>query len=84
MELKQGKDLKEPVFLTAFNRTAYGIETKEEPPMGEKVGTFNRTAYGIETFSPSVVNRWRVLLLIAPLMELKLDKYGLELQYVHF
>ena len=58
------------LLLTAFNRTAYGIEIGVAPGKLAAILTFNRTAYGIEMEISKVEQRVKDLL-IAPLMELK-------------
>ncbi len=49
MELKHLNDLLNEAQERAFNRTAYGIETKSHKLSPAFSRAFNRTAYGIET-----------------------------------
>ena len=48
MELKAKNNKTATCVVTAFNRTAYGIESSIPMPGSATMPPFNRTAYGIE------------------------------------
>ena len=64
----------------SFNRTAYGIEIAQANKLGMTIFAFNRTAYGIEISNQNCGELSKTALLIAPLMELKLNKWRLREQ----
>ena len=54
-----------------FNRTNCGIETVDKGRSKNAIAAFNRTNYGIETATSNIFIDLQVLLLIAPIVELK-------------
>ena len=71
MELKSATQLGYSWCCMSFNRTAYGIEIFSALCCIIIIISFNRTAYGIEIQQTYVIAVVVVILLIAPLMELK-------------